>query len=179
MDSDTKLKELSLYIAEKCKDDPSFGAVKLNKILFRADFRCYGLTGQAITGTDYVHRKNGPAPDKMMWAIDNLLEEGRGKLEFRPYYNRQQKRLVSLTSTKATQRMFTKDELSFVHEAIAHFLLMDATAASLETHNLIPWRLTKEGEHIPYFTVFSLATRPPLETEAIEWAKAEIAALGR
>jgi len=33
-----KFKELILYVADKCSDDPDFGAVKLNKILFYSDF---------------------------------------------------------------------------------------------------------------------------------------------
>lgn len=177
MDSDTKLKELSLYIAEKSKDDPAFGAVKLNKILFRADFRCYGMTGKSITETEYVHRENGPAPNKMLIIIDNLLEEGRGTVELRQRYNHKQKRLVP--STKVNMDIFTDDELSFVHEAIDYFRFMDAVSASAWTHNLIPWRLTKEGEKIPYFTVFSLDPRPPLEKEAIDWAKAAIARIER
>jgi hypothetical protein len=32
--SDERLQELILYIAEKCEEDPTFGATKLNKILY-------------------------------------------------------------------------------------------------------------------------------------------------
>ena len=173
MNSDTKLKELSLYIAEKSKDDPSFGAIKLNKILFLADFRCYGMTGQAITDTEYVHRENGPAPRRMLVILESIKDEKRGIIVERQYRHYKQKRLMPLTEVSACT--FTEEELSFVNEAIDHFKPMDATSASLWTHNLIPWRLTKEGEKIPYYTVFSLNPRPPLEKEAIDWAKAEIA----
>ena len=59
---DKKLKELVLYIAQKSEDDPSFGATKLNKILFAADFYFFGQTGRSITGASYVHRGKGPVP---------------------------------------------------------------------------------------------------------------------
>ena len=58
---DKKLKELVLYIAQKSEDDPSFGATKLNKILFAADFYFFGQTGRSITGASYVHRGKGRA----------------------------------------------------------------------------------------------------------------------
>ena len=48
--NDAKLRELILYVAERCENDPDFGALKLNKILFNADFIAYALTGKAITG---------------------------------------------------------------------------------------------------------------------------------
>jgi len=36
--NDDKLRELILLIAEWCQADPKFGAIKLNKLLFHADF---------------------------------------------------------------------------------------------------------------------------------------------
>ena len=45
-----KFKELVLHISQKCADDPSFGAVKLNKILFFADFASSAHYGTPITG---------------------------------------------------------------------------------------------------------------------------------
>ena len=83
MDSDTKLKELSLYIAEKSKNDPHFGATKLNKILFAGDFFFYGASGNAITDAEYTHRENGPVPKRMPAILDTLQTEGRAKIELR------------------------------------------------------------------------------------------------
>ena len=37
-ESRKRLRELILFIAERCLNNPTFGAVKLNKILFFADF---------------------------------------------------------------------------------------------------------------------------------------------
>ena len=37
--SDERLGELILYVADKCADDPRFGATKLNKILWWSDFQ--------------------------------------------------------------------------------------------------------------------------------------------
>ncbi len=48
--STEKLRELVLYIADKCEEDRTFGAVKLNKILFYADFISFAEYGEPITG---------------------------------------------------------------------------------------------------------------------------------
>ena len=45
-----KFRELLVYVSKKCEDDPTFGAVKLNKILYYADFAAYRQGGKPITG---------------------------------------------------------------------------------------------------------------------------------
>ena len=49
LDGEVRLLELILYVAEKCQDDPKFGATKLNKILWWADFLAYAQHGTPIT----------------------------------------------------------------------------------------------------------------------------------
>ena len=48
-----KLQELILYVAKVSEGDPTFGLVKLNKILFFSDFRHFLDTGQSITGQEH------------------------------------------------------------------------------------------------------------------------------
>ena len=50
---DNKLRELVLYIAVLSEGDPAFGKVKLNKLLFFADFTAYLSFGKPITGHEY------------------------------------------------------------------------------------------------------------------------------
>lgn len=51
-----------LYIAKRSLTDPYFGYVKLNKILFYADFVAYGELGKPITGATYIRNLYGPTP---------------------------------------------------------------------------------------------------------------------
>jgi len=44
-----KFRELILYIARKSEDDPKFGAVKLNKILFFSDFAAFRAFGKIVS----------------------------------------------------------------------------------------------------------------------------------
>src|SRR5215467_9574991 len=71
--NDEKFKELILYIASHSEDDPAFGATKLNKLLFFADFITYLRLGHPITGQEYQRLENGPAPRRMLPAKAELL----------------------------------------------------------------------------------------------------------
>src|SRR2546430_17730589 len=57
-----KFKELILYFAQQCADDHSFGATKLNKLLFLTDFTAYARRGAPVTGATYFKLPHGPAP---------------------------------------------------------------------------------------------------------------------
>src|SRR5438067_13073106 len=61
-----KFRELILYFAQKSADDPAFGAVKLNKLLFYADFVSFAKRGKAITGATYFRLPHGPAPRQLL-----------------------------------------------------------------------------------------------------------------
>src|ERR1035437_1475045 len=60
--NDDKLRELVLYIATASEGDEPFGKVKLNKILFFADFEAYRRFVRSITGHEYQKLAQGPAP---------------------------------------------------------------------------------------------------------------------
>ena len=53
--------ELIVLIASLSRDDPAFGDVKLNKLLFFSDFLAYTNLGQPITGAEYQKLDFGPA----------------------------------------------------------------------------------------------------------------------
>ena len=62
--NDAKLVELILLISEWSQGDPKFGAIKLNKLLFHADFSAFLTTGEPITGQEYFALPQGPAPKR-------------------------------------------------------------------------------------------------------------------
>jgi uncharacterized phage-associated protein len=169
--SDVKLAELSLYIAKKSLDDPSFGATKLNKILFVSDFYQYGIKGKAVTGTEYTHQTNGPVPKRMPAVLNALVTEGKADIAEVNYFGYTQKRLIPLAD--ADTALFDAEQLSFVNSVIEQFRPWTGKQLSAWTHTLRPWLLSGDGETIPYFTVFSL-TRKTVEQAGIEWAKSEI-----
>jgi uncharacterized phage-associated protein len=170
----TKLSELILYISEKCKEDQSLGATKLNKILFVADFFHYGITGKSISGDSYVHRKNGPTPTNILQARDSLISSGRASIIETPYFSYSQKRIIA--QDRPNKSFFSANELSFVDQVIKYFEYWSAIRLSEWTHELNPWMVTEDGEEIPFFTVFVLKKLPVPRTGII-WAQSELSRL--
>jgi hypothetical protein len=85
-----------VYISLKSQDDPRFGAVKLNKILFCADFSAYRGLGNPISRATYQHLQEGPAPRELLPIRRAMLESEDIKLEQRPYFGKMQSRIVPL-----------------------------------------------------------------------------------
>ena len=153
-----KLKELIVYVAQESQEDPHFGAVKLNKILYYADFLSYGENGASITGASYMPLQEGPAPRQMVPALNELLADGDLEIEKRSHWGRTQKRAVALR--KANESLFTQAELHAVHEAMERLHGLNATEASDMTHKEVGWQTARmAGEDIPYESVF-LSNRP-------------------
>lgn len=59
-----KLKELILYISEKCGGNPKFGETVLYKMLYFIDFDAYERLGDAVTGIKYKRLQFGPVPNQ-------------------------------------------------------------------------------------------------------------------
>jgi len=166
-----KLQELMLYIAQKSQDDPAFGALKLNKILFFIDFEAYGAWGHPVSYATYVHRRLGPAPYELMPAQNGLLSSSRAAISEVEYFGKPQKRLVPLVEPNMS--LFNEAERKLIDDAINAFKGFNGTAASDWTHTLLPWLDTTEGEEIPLFTTFVL-NKEPITQEDINWGVAEL-----
>ncbi len=168
---DKRLKELILYIAEKCERDASFGVTKLNKILFLSDFNYYGWRGSSITGADYMHKPNGPVAKRLLPAVAALVKEGRAEQKDEDYFGYTLRKVLPLKGANASD--FTKEELSIVDQIIESTRHMTATELSDWTHALNPWLATTEGEKIPYESFFVLRELP-VEADGVNWAKQEL-----
>ena len=74
--NDEKLRELILLIAEWCQSDPKFGAIKLNKLLFHADFSAFLTHGEPITGQEYFKLPQEPAPRRLKPVTEAMIKRG-------------------------------------------------------------------------------------------------------
>ena len=160
-----KLKELIVYVVDRCQEDPSFGAVKLNKILYYADFDAYRLLGQPITGATYRKLQAGPAPKQLLSARDELIQEGRLWLDSRQYFNRIQKRLLLVEGESPNSELFAPEERQVIDSVIEFLWPMSAREASDYSHREPGWMLAGEREEIPYESAFLSADPIDQETE--------------
>ena len=146
--NDQKLKELILYVCFKSEQDEAFGAVKLNKLLFFADFVAYARFGTPITGQEYMALKQGPAPRRLLRLRQELIGDGRLALQKTDYFGLKQDKPVALDAPKL--ELFTAHEIALVDAVIEGLKGVNATEVSSKSHKLIGWRLAEEGETIPY-----------------------------
>ena len=140
-----RLREAALYVMTKCRDWDHFGLTKLNKVLWRADFRSYAERGSPITGRIYQRLPNGPAPVEMKPLLNELVLSGFVSLIETPIPGEQR----PVTEVEPNLRDFSPHEIEYVDEAIEYFHYHTGTQASNESHG-IAWKTRNDGDPIPY-----------------------------
>lgn len=152
--SSPELRELILYVADRCRHEPTFGKTALNKILYFADFMHYAGTGESLTGINYVRRQRGPAPEWNAFraAFEQLQSQGRLDFADVDYFGFPQKKPVAIKPPDVSH--FTEKQLELVNHVAEHVCKYSATQISDITHEDLGWRLATEGEIIPYQTVW-------------------------
>lgn len=166
--SSQKLGELILYVSRKCEGEEAFGATKLNKILFFAEFACYARFGHSITEQEYRKLNHGPAPRRLTQVRQLLESRGDCDIATRDYYGRTQKRIVALR--EPVLDCFSADDIAIVDRIIERLDGHNGSEVSDLSHTFPGWFLAEEGETIPYETVF-LSDRPLSESEKAQAAE--------
>jgi len=146
-----RFRELIVYVSAKCADDPHFGAVKLNKILFYSDFRAFERLGEPITGFQYFALDEGPAPYLLRPIRRELVKEGAIEVQTHVVGNFSQLRTVARRD--AYLDIFTQAELAIVNETIDELWGKTAGEVSRDSHG-VAWRTRMIEGLIPYEAAF-------------------------
>lgn len=157
-----RFRELCVYISKKCERDPSFGAVKINKILYYSDFRAFERFGQPLTGFKYVKLPQGPAPIAMVPIRNELIGEGAIRVEHEAAggeYTRH--RWIALRAPVMDH--FTADEVTLVNEVIEELWGQSAQKVSDASHD-VRWRCVNMKDPMPYELAF-LSNDPVTDDE--------------
>ena len=163
VENEKKFKELLLYVSRKCANDPTFGATKLNKILFYSDFFAYANLGEPITCFDYQRLRWGPAPRRLLPVQTEMIEKGELVLQsVHLLGGKIQKRTINLRNPDLS--VFSAEEIAQVDEVIEALESARADVVSDLSHRLVGWKVVQEGESIPYNTIF-LSDEPLTEAE--------------
>lgn len=170
---DDKLRQLILYICERSEGDPGFGAVKLNKLLFLADFLAYLRYGQAVTGQEYQALRQGPAPRRMLPIMREMHEAGEIAVRERDFYGRRQRRAFALKEPDLSR--FSAQEIDLVDRILHDWWGANAAQVSERSHQFVGWQLAGEGEVIPYNVTLIDNREPTLQEREIGRALESIA----
>jgi hypothetical protein len=158
-----RFRELIIYVSMKCEGDVHFGATKLNKILYHADFRAFERFGVPLTGVRYVKLQNGPAPRALVPVRDELEREGAlrvVKVPIGPEHT--QHRTVALRDPVLS--LFTPDEIAVVDEVISDLWHQNALEVSNASHD-IRWLTLQLKDPMPYEMAY-LCNEPLTEADA-------------
>ncbi|MGB3653418.1 MAG: Panacea domain-containing protein [Rivularia sp. (in: cyanobacteria)] len=142
-----RFRELIIYVSKKSEDDPHFGAIKLNKILYYSDFRAFERFGMPLTGVRYHKLKLGPAP-KSLIPVRNALEAERAiRVDRVRVGEHDQHRTVALRAPAMS--LFTEDEVQLIDEVIDDLWGQTGSQVSDASHD-IRWRLLNLKDPMPY-----------------------------
>lgn len=135
-----------------------FGRVKLNKIIWKADFDAFAERGVPVTGRAYQRLPFGPALKEMkpllreMQTAGLLAEDptdfGEGVVEYR---------LVALADPDLSK--FTDSDLHFVNRSIEHYFNMTGDEASDDSHGAA-WKSRSNHDPMPYQSSYLSDMRP-------------------
>lgn len=150
-ESRERLRELVLFIADRCEADPSFGAVKLNKILFFSDFFSFAEHGRAITGVPYKKYGLGPVPTVFRGMRAKMEQSGEIAIRKKKYQGGVQHRVVPLREPNLDN--FSAHDIVMVERVIEGLWGHSGTEVSELSHDRV-WRNASEGEAIPYEAAF-------------------------
>jgi hypothetical protein len=150
-DRDSRSKELILYIAHECVDDPKFSKLKLFKILFYSDFESYGRYRAPITGMPYRKAPYGPAPPMFDRLQAEMIRDRQISVVTRRVYDHSSERLFPLT--EPTFEFLSARDIAIVTGWIRHFWGWTARRVSEYSHGKA-WTIAGDSELIPYESVF-------------------------
>lgn len=148
-----RLRELVIYVSTKCAEAPRFGLIKLNKIIWRADFTAFAERGTPVTGSYYQRLRLGPAPIAMPHVLREMQQESL--LEFKATnfgLNADGEPIVEQRPVPLVEpsfRLFSPDDLQFVDSAIEHYWHMSGTETSDDSHG-VAWSTRENGDPLPY-----------------------------
>lgn len=153
---ESKFVELVLYVARRCESDSWFGAVKLHKLLYYAEFGAFRKLGEPISGAVFQNLEHGPAAKRLLPIQDKLLEAGYAEIDRVPTVSGVQKRLIAKREPDLAR--FSREELDIIDAVIREHWGKTATQIRRESHEEPGWLVTTEREEIPY--EMALLSRP-------------------
>lgn len=147
-----RLRQLIIYIAQRCEGAERFGAIKLNKILWRADFQSFAQRRIPVTGREYKRLEMGPAPKEMPILHKEMQAQGlismtkilvvRGKIEHR-----------TIAHMAPNMAWFSAEDQRYIEESISYYWEKTGTEASDDSHG-VAWKSRNNGELMPYELAF-------------------------
>ncbi|HOG15325.1 MAG TPA: DUF4065 domain-containing protein [Candidatus Absconditabacterales bacterium] len=141
-----KIKNLILYILNKTSSLPNVGKTVIYKILYFCEFDRYELTGERLTGLDFIKLPKGPAPENFDFIINRMEKEESIISITAKYMGYIQQRYI--INEKVADNLLEGEQKTHVNKVIEKFKNMNASEISEYSHGDIPWKATPDMEII-------------------------------
>jgi hypothetical protein len=142
-----RLWEAILFVATAAAEARHFGLVKLNKIIWRADFESFAQRGQPVTGRQYQRLKQGPAPVEMRPVLNEMEAEGLLDIVRSPQGEFEEQRPVARVAPMLN--FFSAQDLEYLREAVRFY--WDTTGRETSDHSHgVAWQASEDGDAMPY-----------------------------
>lgn len=135
---------------------PRLSMTKLNKLMFYADFKYFGLHTISMSGVPYARLDYGPVPDNYKLLYGAIEEAGMIRTEEMgnetmtwEYYVPENQTLVD---------SFTPKELRVLNDTLQRFSKFSANQISKKSHSERGWLENKTGQKISYEFAEDLST---------------------
>lgn len=153
-----KLKNVILYILERCAGKPNVGETVLYKLLYFIDFDNFEINNQSISGLDYIHLQYGPAPVASQYSpvIEAMKASQELKIIISDYFGLKIKRYINLIGHDIDS--LCSKETKVIDDVIGSLSNMSASQIEEYSHGDAPWQLTGDKEVISYNLVFKRRT---------------------
>jgi len=160
-----KFKELVVYLsaASERAADEGFGMVKLNKLLYRADFEAYRLLGHPITGETYEKQEFGPVARDLPIALDELAAAGRLRWQFIPTgsHTRKVPTMTDDPDAAADMSAFPQDEREVIENTLRELAVYGGKGASEWSHEeSAGWKAAPDYGHPISYASAVISTEP-------------------
>lgn len=143
----SRLREASLYIMTRCVEAEAFGLVKLNKILWRADFKAYAARRVPVTGRQYQRLPQGPAPVEMYPVLQDMQRDRDIRIDKRPVGSFEEQRPIAQVTP--SMRYFSADDVAYLDGAIEAYWDFSGRDVSRDSHG-VAWETRANGDPMPY-----------------------------
>ena len=147
-----KLKNVLLYILERCAGKPNVGETVLYKLLYFSDFNYYELYEEHLTGATYRKLPYGPVPQNLDAITSQMIKDGQLQRIKTPYGGFVQCRYLPLEKADLTQMKASEKEV--IDRVIEQMGDWSANAISNYSHQDLPWQVTEDGKEISYNLAF-------------------------
>jgi hypothetical protein len=147
--SPKKLRELVVHLAS---GGQTVRTPSLSVLLYYCDFAAYRAVGQSITGSVYEHAADGPSLRDEASTWKHLQEDGA--IALTTLSAERGEGDVVTARRPANLDVLSSAELDVVRSVVSQYLPLGAEELVAAVRREPGWRLTRDGEEIPYRTAW-------------------------